>query len=432
VRVSEQRPPRYPWWQLVLLGLVAAVEAAVWPIRRMWTSTDPLERYGLAHMTSAAGDTLLAIALADSVFFSLPADQAATKVAEYLGLTMLPLALAGPLLVPLLDRAGPRRAISFAAAFGRAAIALYAASRLGTLVLFPAALALLVLAKVHAITKNGLTMAYAPPRDGLMRANARLGRIAVGGAVWAFPFGLAALKLWGSAGPMTAAAAVYLISALVTLRLPHPRVTSEPREVLPRGRVAALTRPALGAVGMRAASGFLLFLLAFALRRGGYPTWWFGVLAAAAVLGGFLADVFAPRLPRTLHEELVVIGCVVAAGFGALVAFEFFALPVLAVFSVVTGATTEFGRLAFQSLMQRNAPEGALGRVFVRYEVVFQLAWVAGAFLPAVLPIAFRQGILSLAAFYVVVGAAYFAMRRADKNSGEGGVEIPPRPPAVS
>ena len=87
-----------------------------------------------------------------------------------------------PLLIPLLDRAGPRRAISFAAAAGRALAALYAAPRVGTLVLFPAALVLLVLSKVHAITKNGLTTAYAPPEEGLMRANARLGRIAVGGS----------------------------------------------------------------------------------------------------------------------------------------------------------------------------------------------------------------------------------------------------------
>ncbi|MBI3647303.1 MAG: hypothetical protein HY240_00840 [Actinobacteria bacterium] len=421
MRVTERKPPRYPWWQLVLLGIVAAAEAAVWPIRRMWRSAEPLDRYGLAHMTSAAGDTLLAIALADSVFFSIPADQAAEKVAAYLGLTMLPLALAGPLLVPLLDRAGPRRAISFAAAIGRAAIAVYAAPRLGTQVLFPAALGLLVLSKVHTITKNGLTMAYGPAGDGLMRANARLGRIAVGGAVWAFPLGFASLRLWGSAGPMYLASVVYLSSALSNLRLPRPRVSAERREVGPRGRLPALTQAALGAVGMRAASGFLLFLMAFALRRGGQPTWWFGVLAASAVAGGFLADLLAPRLNVNLAEEAVVIGCVIAAGFGALVAFEFFAVPVLALFALATGATTEFGRLAFQSLMQRHAPEGALGRVFVRYEVVFQLSWVGGAFLPAVLPIQFRGGILALAGFYVLLGAAYFARQRGDRGATEAG-----------
>ena len=422
MRVSDEKPPRYPWWQLVLLGVVAAAEAAVWPIRRMWVSEEPLDAYALSHFTSAAGDTLLAIALADSVFFSLPADQAADKVAAYLGFTMLPLALAGPLLVPLLDRAGPRRAISFAAALGRAALALYAAPRLGAVALFPAALGLLVLSKVHAITKNGLTMAYAPPGDGLMRANARLGRIAVGGALWAFPFGFVLLKVWGSAGPMYLASGVYLGSALVNLRLPHPRVKAERRpDVGPRGRIHELAGAALGAAGMRAASGFLLFLLAFALRREGQPTWWFGVLGAAAVAGGFLADLLAPRLPRNLHEELFVIGCVLAAGVGALLAFEIFGLPVLSLFAVTAGATTEFGRLAFQSLMQRLAPEGALGRVFVRYEVVFQLAWVAGAFLPAVLPISFKGGILALAAFYLTLGGVYFWRRSRDQRAAAAG-----------
>ena len=41
--------------------------------------------------------------------------------------------------------------------------------------------------------------------------------------------------------------------------------------------------------------------------------------------------------------------------------------------------------------------------MFVRYEVFFQLAWVAGAFIPALLPIDFRVGILILAGFYGVL-----------------------------
>ena len=76
---------------------------------------------------------------------------------------MLPLAVAGPLLVVPLDRVGPRRAISFLAAIVRAGIAFYVAGRLDTVALYPAALAILVAARVHGITKNGLTMAYAGP-----------------------------------------------------------------------------------------------------------------------------------------------------------------------------------------------------------------------------------------------------------------------------
>jgi hypothetical protein len=407
VRVSGSPPKRYPWWQLVLLGIAGAIETLVWPLRRMWRSEQAIDRYGLCHFTSTAGDALLAISLADSVFFSLPVGQAEVKVALYLVFTMVPLALAGPLLVPLLDRAGPRRAISFGAAAGRAAVAIYAAPRVGTLVLYPAAFLMLALKQVHGITKNGLTMAYASPDEGLMRANARLGRIAVTGALVVAPVGYVFLKIWGAPGPIYLAAVVYTISALMNLRLPHPRTKVGPRApVGRRGRIPALTMPALGAMGMRTASGFLLFLLAISLRTSGEPAYWFAALAGASLVGGYVADLLAPRLPTTLREEAVVIACVSGAGIGALLAFEVFGLPLLTVYALVAGAATELGRLAFQSLMQHNAPEGALGRVFVRYEAAFQLAWVAGALVPVLLPISFRAGILILAIFYVAIAGA--------------------------
>jgi hypothetical protein len=422
VRVDPDHRRRYPWWQLVLLGLAGMFEAAVWPVRRMWRSNQPLDTYGLCHLASVAGDTLLAIALANSIFFSLPVDQAKLKVAEYLGLTMLPLALAGPLLVPLLDRAGPRRAISFGSAAGRAIAALLLAPRVGTIDLFPIALALLVLSKVHAITKNGLTMAYADPVEGLMRSNARLGRIAVAGAIVATPLGILGAKLGGSAAPLYLAAAVYAVAAGLNLRLPHPTLPRALRPPAgPRGRVPALAGAALGSAGMRAASGFLLFLMAFALRNGGQPTYWFGLLAGGGVAGGFLGDLAAPRLPVAIREEVVVIACVIGAGVGALLGYGFFRLPVLIGFALLAGAASEFGRLAFQSLMQRHAPAGAFGRVFVRYEVVFQLAWVTGAFLPAVLPLSFREGILFLAGFYMALAVIFFTrpmLDHADAPSG--------------
>src|SRR5437763_6910673 len=159
------------------------VRVAVRPIVRMWDSDAPLDAYALVHMASAAGDGLVSIALADSVFFSLPVGQARIKVALYLALTMAPLAVAGPLLAPLLDRGGFRRAISFAASAGRAVVAGFAVTRVDSIALFPLAFGLLVLSKVHGLTKNGLTIAYAPSQVGLVRANGRLGRMAVAGAL---------------------------------------------------------------------------------------------------------------------------------------------------------------------------------------------------------------------------------------------------------
>ena len=123
------------------------------------------------------------------------------------------------------------------------------------------------------------------------------------------------------------------------------------------GAIPQLAAPAIGGAGLRAANGFLLFSIAFALRRSGEPTYWFAVLAGGAALGSFLGDVLAPRLPVALREEAVVVACIVAAGIGAFLAFVAFSLPILTAFALVAGASSELGRLAFQSLMQQLAPD---------------------------------------------------------------------------
>jgi len=127
-------PGRMSIWRLALIGVVRAFQGLVThPLQRMWRSDDPIDAYGLNHLSSVAGDALLAISLSDSVFFSVPVGQARLRVTAYLLLTMLPLALAGPLIAPILDRAGPRRSITFGAAVARAGFAILLAPRLATL-----------------------------------------------------------------------------------------------------------------------------------------------------------------------------------------------------------------------------------------------------------------------------------------------------------
>jgi hypothetical protein len=406
-------------WRLALLGVVRAFQGLVThPLARMWRSDDPIDAFGLNHLTSVAGDALLAIALSDSIFFSVPVGQARWRVTAYLLLTMLPLALAGPLIAPILDRAGPRRSITFAAAVARAVLAILLAPRLATNWLFPLALLILVCSKVHSIAKNALTMVYASKQEGLMRANARLGRVGVAGAIAAVPFGVLAVKAIDPGAPLYVAAAIYASSAALAARLPHPG-RREPTAVpatrpdrAPMGRVPRLQLPAMGAAGMRAAAGFLLFLLAFALRSQELPVVWFTILAGAGVLGGLVGDVVAPTLRTDRREEAVVVAAVFAAGVGALLASQLFGLPLLTLYAFSAGAVSEFARLAFQALMQRHAPPEALGRVFVRYEVVFQVAWVLGAFVPVVVPISFRTGMILLALFYGALAATYLVRLR--------------------
>lgn len=403
-----------PWWESFL-------SVATRPVRRMWESREPLDAYAIVHLAGAVADALVVIALADSVFFSVPVGEAKLRVALYLGLTMAPLAVAAPLLVLLLDRGGLLRAIAFGAAVARSFLAIYAAPRFDTLLLFPLAFLLLVLFKVAGLTKNSLVMAYAPSGEGLVPANARMGRITVAGALVAAVPGLAMLKLAGSPGVLYLAAAAYAITALLALRLPPPRKFRVEGTATRLGRITWLRTAAAGFAGLKAASGFLFFLLAFALRGRDRPAYWFGVLAGSAAVGAFLGDWVAPRLSHRLREEAVVFGSLATAGAAALFAFASFGLVPLALFAALSGMATEFGRLAFQSLMQRSAPAGAHARVFVRYDVLFQLAWVTGAFLPAALDFPLRIGVLAMAVFYLALGLNYLvrvAYRRWEQVRG--------------
>jgi hypothetical protein len=406
VRVSESRTQS---------PFVRAVEWVTSPLRRMIASDRPIDAFALVHMTSAAGDALLTVALADSIFFSLPVGEARPKVALYLALTMAPLAVAAPLLVPLLDRAGARRAVSAGAGLGRATTAAFAAGHVSSLYLFPAVFVVLVLSKVHAVAKNGLVAAYVEGSETLIAANAQLGRVAAVSVVLVAGPGVLALKLGSAELVLWLSALVYLGSTLLNLRLPKPRSDHVPQivpsedESLARGRVPSLTTAAAGTACLRAAQGFLLFLMAFSLRTAGKPPYWLGSLIFAGILGAYVGDVLGPRLRPGLRGESVVLGSLLLAGAAALFALSAYSLPSLILFSFLAGGATELGKLAFQSLMQRETPGGVTGRVFVRYEVVFQLAWVAGALLPAMLSIPFRGGVILLAVFYLGVGGTFLA-----------------------
>ena len=66
--------------------------------------SSPFARLARVHAFSVAGDALIAVALANSVFFSIDPTQARVKVMLYLVLTMAPFAVVAPLLGPWIDR----------------------------------------------------------------------------------------------------------------------------------------------------------------------------------------------------------------------------------------------------------------------------------------------------------------------------------------
>jgi hypothetical protein len=83
---------------------------------------------------------------------------------------------------------------------------------------------------------------------------------------------------------------------------------------------------------------------------------------------------------------------------------------VVAAFSV--GAAASAGRLCFDAIVQRDAPDANQGRSFARFETRFQLAWVLGAFVPVVIPIPLRAGFWTMAVAAAVVAALYATGRQ--------------------
>jgi hypothetical protein len=117
----------------------------------------PFGRLALTHVLMTAGDTMFAVSLAGSLFFSISPTEAKDKVLLYLLLTMGPFAVVAPALGPVIDRSrGARRAMVVASALGRAVLCPFLARDIHSLLLFPEAFAMLVLSKVYLVTKGAL------------------------------------------------------------------------------------------------------------------------------------------------------------------------------------------------------------------------------------------------------------------------------------
>jgi hypothetical protein len=195
-------------------------------------------RLALTHVVLIAGDTLVTISLASSLFFSISPDAAKGKVILYLVLTMTPFAVVAPLLGPIIDRSrGARRAMVVVSATCRALMCVVMAGSLGSLLLFPEAFIMLVLSKVYLVTKGSLVPLVVAPegtpmdvgrppgaeRDRLATANARLGLLAsLAGFAASLP-AIAVLELVGGPWVLRLDTVVFAVGTVAALRLPVGR-----------------------------------------------------------------------------------------------------------------------------------------------------------------------------------------------------------------
>lgn len=378
----------------------------------------PFSRLAVTHALSVGGDALVTLALAGSLFFSISPTEARGRVALSLVLTIAPFGVVAPLLGPAIDRTpGGRRAMVLMAALGRSVAALLAAGVLTNLLLFPVAFALLVLSKTHAVAKSSLVPTVVARKEDLVEGNSRLSLLAALVSIAAAVPGVAVLQLGGAEWVMRLAAVAFAASALASLRIVQvrpdsPRTTRRHRSARTGPPRADLSHPgirsAATAMGLlRAAVGFLTFLIAFALRRAGAPAWVFGAVLGASMAGSLLGAVAAPAVRRKVVEEHLLAGSLGLVAVSALVATQLGGRPAAVLAASTLGFAASAGKMAFDALVQRDAPETAHGRWFGRCEAVFQLAWVAGALVPVALAVPSGPGYVLLSGGAATAAVTY-------------------------
>ncbi len=393
----------------------------------------PFLRFGRTHGLGAMSDAMLAVALAGSIFFSIDPDAARWRVALYLILTIAPFAVVTPLLGPLVDRIrGGRRGMIVTTIVARLLIAWQMIEHLDGLLLFPLAFGLLVMQKTYSIAKSAVVPSLVRNELELVEANAKLAMVSALFSMMGAGIGGIALMV-STSSPAVVAVVGYGLALVAAVQVPKvlvaptPATAGERAELRQRGILTASF-----AVGLlRAVVGFTSFLLAFEFRGSGEgvsidvsgraagagtgvvreaselagaaaPAWHFGLVLGAVGVGAFMAAQFSPRLRRWRQEERIIRGVLFVGAALSCGAVWLGGLPGAVVIGAVVATCSGTAKLAFDSLVQRDAPGANHGRSFARFEGRFQLAWAVGGFLAVFLPLSVEVGYVVIAGSFTV------------------------------
>lgn len=420
--------------------VVAVIRALARGVRRLrtWNRRGGAGTSGLAalvevHALQAAGDAVVSVALAGSLFFSVPTDTARTRVALYLIITMAPFAVVAPVLGPILDRFRHGRRIALATTMlARATLAIVIGHSLGggvaALALYPAALLVLVAGKAYSIVRSAAVPRLAPQGLTLVQANARLTFAAVISPGIAGGVAVGISKLFGHLMALRFGAAIYVLAAILVLRLPRAadggRETRAAEQAAGRGllrlsHVHPDVRAALRTTAaLRALSGFLLLYGAFVVRKhglGGLPsTVALAALAIGLGVGNLLGTTTGARAARFTARLLATPLLLASLATTVLAAIDFGLISVFAV-AVVSSATSAVAKLSLDATIQAEVDDSIRTSTFARSETTLQLAWVVGGAVGILLPTRPFIGFLVASAALAAAVADVVGVRRRRK-----------------
>jgi hypothetical protein len=385
---------------------------------------DGAKQSGLSALTYAvmlnyAADAAMAVALANTLFFSAATGESQAKVALYLLITVAPFALIAPVIGPALDRIQRGRRIALAGACVlRVILSIIMALHFDDWGLYPAALS---------------------------KTNARMTvfGLAAGGVFGAIGAGFA--SLFGSPGALWFTAVLCVGNAWLCLRIPAwvevtegevpTSLSAQPHKPKrqPLGRHVVVSLWGNGTIRML--TGFLTLFAAFVVRaqtegEPGKQLLLLGVIAAAAGIGSFLGNMVGARV-HFGNPDQVVIGCLGAALAVAVLAAVLPGLATAAIVGLVGATASGLAKISLDAVIQDDLPEESRASAFGRSETILQLTWVFGGALGVLLPAKFWLGFTVLSVL-LAVGLTQTVLSRQGKSLIPGfGGDRPEHPNAV-
>jgi len=315
-----------------------------------------------------------------------------------------------------------------AAMAGRAVLCVLMANEIDSPLLYPLAFSALVLSKGQSVAKSALVPAVVDSHEELVLANSRLAIIAVLGASVAAPIAALVLKVAGAEWVLRTGSLVFVFGIVCAFGIPRAeRVgiaeTLDEREAL-HARSIVVAGTAMGL--LRGVVGFFTFFAAFALKRAHEPAWVFGLVLIASAVGNGIGTIASPFLRKKVREEWMLAGALLFPALPLVLAARDYGRVSLVLAAATVAAATACGRVAFDSLLQRDGSESLRGRAFARFETRFQLVWVAGGVGAVVFPGGGRGGIFVVAVVLLFAGLSYVgAFRRSAARKSQS---RPPRP----
>ncbi|GFH36814.1 MFS transporter [Streptomyces pacificus] len=377
------------------------------------------------HAVNGAGDVMITVALASTVFFSVPTDEARGRVALYLAITMAPFTLLAPVIGPLLDHIPHgRRAAMAGTMTARAVLALTMSGAVATggIELYPAALGVLVCSKAYGVIRSAAVPRLLPTGFALVKANSRVtlaGLLATGIAA---PIGVGLQRI-GPAWPLYGACVIFALGTFLSLSMPH-KVDSARGERKAHMLAYGERKPGLRTVGPpvlhglqanvahRVLSGFLIFFLAFLLRvhplAGQSAAASLFMVGVAAGVGNACGTAVGAWVRNRPPELIVATGLTLVLTMASLTAV-FLGPLMLAVLGAVAGLSQALSKLSLDAMIQRDVPESVRTSAFARSETLLQMSWVVGGAIGISLPL---NGVLGLTvAVGILAAGAALALR---------------------